>query len=302
MAITVDMLRLTGDPRAADELELSTWNAVLGAQNASGRWWTYNTPMDGDRTASAHHIVFQARAGTPELNCCSVNAPRGLGLLSEWAVMRADDGVAVNWYGPCRMRVAAPSGAPVTIEQETDYPLGGKVSIRVAPKRAEEFALRLRMPGWSPATRVTLNGRKIAEPEAGTWQIIERRWKRGDTVRLTFDMAPRLWVGERECEDRFSLYHGPVLLAYDPRFDEHDPRELPPLDLSGEPQDVPPPEIEPRPLLLKRWPAQGGGHVTLCDFAGAGAAGNTYVSWVRGRCPAPAPFSRENPLRAVPIR
>ena len=39
-------------------------NASLGAQHPSGRWWTYNTPMDGIREASAHTIVFQSRAGT----------------------------------------------------------------------------------------------------------------------------------------------------------------------------------------------------------------------------------------------
>ena len=68
-------------PAVADELELSTLNATLGAQTPSGRWWTYNTPMDGVRKASAHEIVFQAREGSPELNCCSVNGPRSLGML-----------------------------------------------------------------------------------------------------------------------------------------------------------------------------------------------------------------------------
>ncbi|MFQ6097929.1 MAG: beta-L-arabinofuranosidase domain-containing protein, partial [Armatimonadota bacterium] len=53
MALTVDMLRLTGDPAAADELELSTWNSTLGSQHPSGRWWTYDTPMDGVREVSA---------------------------------------------------------------------------------------------------------------------------------------------------------------------------------------------------------------------------------------------------------
>jgi hypothetical protein len=99
-AMTLDMLRLTGDSRAANELELSLYNAVLGAQSADGRWWTYNTPMDGVRRASAHDIVFQARPGAPELNCCSVNGPRGLGILSEWAVMVGERSVWVNYYGP----------------------------------------------------------------------------------------------------------------------------------------------------------------------------------------------------------
>ena len=65
IALTVDYLKLTGDPRAVDDVELATLNGGLGAQHVSGRWWTYNTPMDGVREASAHTIVFQARAGTP---------------------------------------------------------------------------------------------------------------------------------------------------------------------------------------------------------------------------------------------
>jgi len=49
MAVTVDVLRITGWATAADELELSLWNAVLGAQAPDGSWWTYNTPMGGHR-------------------------------------------------------------------------------------------------------------------------------------------------------------------------------------------------------------------------------------------------------------
>ena len=64
-ALSVEMLRLTGNPVVADELELSTLNSVLGLHSRSGRWVTYNTPMDGTRLASAHDIVFQARAGSP---------------------------------------------------------------------------------------------------------------------------------------------------------------------------------------------------------------------------------------------
>src|SRR4029079_6255926 len=93
MALSVDMLRLTGNPVVADELEWSAWNAALGAQHPSGRWWTYNTPMDCQRTASARAIVFQALAGSPELNCCSVNGPRSLCLLADWAVMYSADGI-----------------------------------------------------------------------------------------------------------------------------------------------------------------------------------------------------------------
>ena len=112
MALTVDELRLTAESRVADELELTLLNGGLGAQHPSGRWWTYSTPMDGSRESSAQSIVFQARAGTPELNCCSVNGPRILGSLSEWAVMGITNGggAQLAWrdamHGPAGRRHA----------------------------------------------------------------------------------------------------------------------------------------------------------------------------------------------------
>src|SRR6266436_3420122 len=157
MAITVDYLRLTGDPRASDDLELATLNGGLGAQHVSGRWWTYNTPMDGIREASAHTIVFQARAGTPELNCCSVNGPRALGLLSEWAVMSESDGIAVNYYGSSTFSLTLPSGTYLHLEQSTRYPVAGYIRLRVVPAAPERFTLRLRIPHWSRQTRVSIN-------------------------------------------------------------------------------------------------------------------------------------------------
>ena len=183
MALSVDQLRLTGEARVADELELATWNAVLGAQNADGRWWTYDTPMDGERRASAHDIVFQARAGSPELNCCSVNGPRGLGMLSEWAVMVGADGVTLNHYGPSTIAVPLASGRVVRLVQETSYPLDGRISLRVTPDLPASFALRLRIPGWSRMTTVALNGEPQDGAVPGTYLTLEREWRRGRSDR-----------------------------------------------------------------------------------------------------------------------
>jgi len=301
MAVTQDYLRMTGDSRAADELELSTWNAVLGAQNASGRWWTYNTPMDGERKASAHDIVFQARAGSPELNCCSVNGPRGIGILSEWAVMGGRDGIALNYYGPSEIVVRTPSGRRLRLTQETDYPVGGRVFLTVSPGAEERFTLRLRIPGWSQRTRVKMNGQLQAGAQPGTYLALDRIWRQGDTVEVMLDMGPWFWVGEKGSEGKVSVYHGPLLLAYDPRFDTHDPTKLPTLDTARPPNTRTPehPNTSPLPLLLLRFATEDGGGITLCDFASAGAAGNRYVSWLPARGLQPAPFSRGNPLRRV---
>ena len=304
MALTLDYLRVTGDALAADELELSTWNAVLGAQNATGRWWTYNTPMDGQRKASGQDIVFQARAGSPELNCCSVNGPRGLGILSEWAVMAAPDGMALNFYGPSVLTVPVRSGRKIQLTQDTDYPRSGRVRLTVSPEVEERFVLRLRIPGWSRHTKVTINGRIQDAPRPGGYLVLNRSWKQGDTVALDFDMSPRVWVGEREAAGKAALYRGPLLLAYDPRFDHDDPGHSPVVD----PARIRPLPLgwslgrgdgDPSPLEMLQVATTDGRWITLCDFASAGSGGNRYVSWLPVRNLQPIAFSRDNPLRST---
>lgn len=300
IAASVEMLRLTGDPRVADELELSTINSGVGFHSHSGRWVTYNTPMDGVRRASAHDIVFQAREGSSELNCCSVNGPRALGMISDWALMTGVDGLTLNWYGPGAMTANA-GGTPVTLTQDTDYPVEPVVVVAVAPKKAAEFTLRLRIPVWSDKTRVKINGEEEfpGAAEAGTYLCITRRWKRGDTVELRFDFRPHRWVGEKECRGTTSLYRGPVLLTYDRRFNDCDPDDVPALNAKGLRLN----RVEwtgsaPAPDLLVRARGAGGRQVTLCDFASAGEGGSPYRTWLTVRNAGRArAFHRTNPLR-----
>ena len=297
VALTIDMLRLSGDASVADELELSTYNGILGAQHPSGRWWTYNTPMDGVRRASAHDIVFQARPGSPELNCCSVNAPRGIGMLSEWAVMIAQDGVAVNYYGPGSITVSLPSGHPVTIAQETAYPMDGTVRMTLDLQEAEDFALRLRIPSWSMRTRLVVNGQEADPPSPGAYAILDRTWQPGDMLELALDLSPHFWVGERELEGRTSIYRGPILLTYDRYFNEMDPDDAPALDAEAVEGRLVPWEGRTKPWGLFQARARDGRDVLLCDYATAGATGTPYRSWLPVEGVSPAPFSRDNPKR-----
>ena len=288
MALSIDMLRLTGSAEVADEIELSTFNGLLGAQSPTGRWWTYDTPMDGTRKASGHDIVFQARAGSPELNCCSVNGPRGLGMLSDWALMRAADGaIVLNYYGPGSFEATLASEAPVRLTQETSYPVSEAVRIEVTLESPERFALRLRVPGWSRRTAVAVNGAPVQDVAPGGYVTIEREWAAGDVVELSFDMSPRLWVGEREAAGKVSVYRGPLLLAYDQRLNALDPHELPTLDAAAlASATIAPAEGlasgRREPLLLVKL-LVGGREVVLCDFASAGVGGNPYLTWLPWR-------------------
>jgi DUF1680 family protein len=290
------MLRLTGASVVADELELSTLNSVVGAHAQSGRWATYNTPMEGLRVASAQDIVFQARAGAPELNCCSVNAARGFGMIGDWALMRDADGLILNWYGPGTMTAPLPSGTAVRLTQETTYPRDGVVVLRVVPSRPEEFTLKVRIPAWSAATRVVLNGQEVAGARSGSYLAMPRTWQAGDTVEISLDTSLHYWAGEREVAGKTSIYRGPLLLTYDRRFNAMDPDELPALDARGLTGRIVAWDGWIAPYLLLEFPADDGQVVRLCDFGSAGEGGTPYRSWLPVRHVDPVPFSRAHPL------
>ncbi len=312
LALSAEMLKLTGDSTVADEIELTTLNSVLGMHSASGRWSTFTTPMDGARFASAHAIVFQARSGSPELNCCSVNSPRGLGLLSEWAVQAAEDTLTLNYYGPGAVRAALTAGR-VELVQETDYPISGRIRLRVNPDGPLAFALRLRVPVWSQEPHIHLNGRPQAGARPGSYLELRRAWQPGDCLEIALDFRPHFWAGERECAGLTSLYRGPLLLAYDQRYNPHLAAESPlgpiPDDCFKVSRDhLPVPVINAArledtplewkdwhpPLLLLRAATDQNQPVYLCDFASAGAAGTLYRSWLPvSRVGRPSPFRSE---------
>jgi DUF1680 family protein len=301
-AMTVEMLRLTGESRVADELELTLFNSIVGMHAATGRWATYDTPMDGVRRASAHSIVFQAREGTPELNCCSVNSARGFGLLSDWAVMQAEDGaVHLNYYGPGCMTLTLADGSPLTLVQETRYPFEADVTLTVSPGQPRRVALALRIPAWSRHTDVRINGAPVENVPAGSYCRIDRVWTPGDRVAIRFDFSLHGWIGHWECDGRTSLYRGPILLAYDRRYNAMDPEAIPAVN---------PRSLAPVPQSWTRWmppamlvavKAETGTELRLVDYGSAGEGGTPYASWLpHGTAPdrlpeyfAPSPSEHE---------
>jgi uncharacterized protein len=290
MALSVEALRLSGDSRAADALESATWNTVLGYEHPSGRWCTYDTPMNGKRAASAHAIVFQARPGTPELNCCSVNGPRGLSIISEWAVLGDGNDVYLNYYGPGTIEADFGPRGRWTIAQETAYPVEGRIRIQLNPPGPVESTVHVRIPAWSKQTRLAVNGADVAGVEAGRYCDLRRAWKPGDIVELTLDMKPRALRGDNHVNFDTSLFHGPLLLAFDQKHNAIEPADVPALDLQA--LELVPATCDDRfqPIVLYKARAVDGRDLYLTDYATAGAHGTFYRSWLPVNHAPLAPF------------
>lgn len=278
-ALTIDYYKLTKNSYAIDELEMTTLNALLGAQHPSGRWWTYDTPPEGLRVSAPNELSWQSRAGSPEFNCCMANSARGIGLLNEWTVYHDDGQIYLNYYGPGEFETQTPGGAPLVVRQETDYPRNGNIRIVLNPKAAETFPVAVRIPFWSSHTSISVNGQALETPRSGQYYVITKKWKANDTIELTLDMTPHYWAMEGAHAGQVSIYRGPILLAADKRFNADNAKLAYTLDLRN--LNLSPIKVDmyPVPTVALTLTDSSGNLVTLCDFATAGATGTYYTTY-----------------------
>ncbi len=210
MKLCAQMLRITGEPVWADELEISLYNALLGAMTPKGNWWSYWSPLNGQRVPSTFQQTDIA------LSCCVASGPRALLLTPRWAVMAAPEGPVINLYAPGTSTVALRDGTTVKIIQETDFPLGDRVALSISPTKKLHFPLRLRVPEWSKKTTITINDEPSVAGRPGTYAVLERDWSPGDHIAMTLDLRGRS-IAAPSGAPQLALMRGPIVLALDDR-------------------------------------------------------------------------------------
>jgi len=272
MHFCAHLLRLTGDPRYADAIETTAYNALLGAMTSDGSGFAKYSPLAGLRE-------FGEKQCGMELNCCEANGPRGMMLLPQVAVMMGPEGPAFNLYSEGAWDLQLPSGAALHVEARTDYPLSGLVDITLHPARPESFPVRLRIPAWSAQTSLSVNGSKIGDGHPGTYATVERRWKPGDRVRLQLDLRGRVMRVADGSRQYTAVVRGPLVLARDIRLGR-DVIDDPVTGFGDDGSVVPLDAVAAPPGIAMAFTA---GQVRLCDYASAGntwSPGSRYQVWM----------------------
>ena len=290
------VLRLTGDCTAAEAIETYVYNGLVGAMKPDGTGFSYVNLLDGVKTTNTG---WGWEFGGFRVTCCNLNGPMGLAYIPYVAVMRSAEGPVVNLYCGLDAKTETPSGAPLALSIDTDYPLGGHVRIAVSPAAPETFTLRLRIPAWSAETAVAVNGdaafsrvARETRPEgriptrAGAYLELRREWRPGDVVELGFDMRCRRVEGphgvNRAGDGRVAVMRGPVVLTREERFD---PRYDAPAAITADADGaiaarrVEPPT--PGVRLAIEVPTAAG-PILMTDYASAGNWGESRIrTWIR---------------------
>ena len=223
MKFCSQIMRLTGDPAPADEIEKYVYNGLLGAMKPTGDGFSYVNLLNGNKVVNYgwgwHFDDFY-------VTCCNLNGPMGLAYIPYVAVMTSEEGPIVNLYNAGEVNMNTRT-QPLQLTIDTDFPQTGHVVINVNPEKAENFTMKLRIPSWSQNTALSVNGEKV-EATPGTYAELNRKWNPGDRIEIDFDMTCRVInapLGSNRAGDNFqAVIRGPIVLArdenIDPNFDQ----------------------------------------------------------------------------------
>ncbi len=213
---------LHGESKYYDVLERTLYNGLISGVSLDGGGFFYPNPLES--------IGQHQRQPWFGCACCPSNICRFIPSLPGYVYAVHDKDVYVNLFmsNTSELKVG---GKKVTLEQTTEYPWNGDIRVAVTPKGKQEFALKIRIPGWVqgevvPSNLYTFTDNKElgyvvkvnGEPVQSTldkgYFTISRPWKKGDVVEVHFDMEPRTVKANSKVEadrGKIAVERGPIV-------------------------------------------------------------------------------------------
>ncbi len=227
------MFLLHGDAKYIDVLERVIYNGFLAGVGLTGDRFFYPNPLESDGKEK-FNMGYCDRAPWFGCSCCPVNDVRFMPEIASFIYATRGSDLFVNLFigGTAKIDLA---GTPVEVQQTTEYPWNGRVSLKLTKlgtdNVAHEFTLHVRIPGWArnqpvpsdlyryddalkPSVKIAVNGKRVNASPVQGFADISRKWKAGDTVSLDLDMPVRRVAAHPAVQadrDRFAVERGPLI-------------------------------------------------------------------------------------------
>ena len=213
---------LHGESKYYDVLERTLYNGLISGVSLDGGGFFYPNPLES--------IGQHQRQPWFGCACCPSNICRFIPSLPGYIYATKGSDVYVNLFMSNTSNLTV-NGKKVQLSQETRYPWNGDIAISVDNNKAGQWTMKVRVPGWvrnqvvpsnlyeySDGKRlsycISVNGEKVEGELQNGYFCIDRKWKKGDVVRVHFDMEPRTVKANYKVEadrGRISVERGPIV-------------------------------------------------------------------------------------------
>ena len=235
------MFLMSADAKYVDVAEVSLYNNILAGVNLKGDKFFYVNPLQANKYKAFNH-GNAGRSPWFGTACCPSNLARLIPQISGMVYSTTDDNIYCSFYVGTSADVAL-KGGKVKLQQKTDYPFDGKISIAVEPNdKSEKFTLWVRIPSWLNDRFVpgelysyadgkqvnyvlTVNGEQVESEAVKGFVPISRKWRKGDVVELDLPMSVRYSKAIEKVEadrNRICVTRGPVVFCAEEVDNNHD--------------------------------------------------------------------------------
>ncbi|MDR0792263.1 MAG: glycoside hydrolase family 127 protein, partial [Chitinophagaceae bacterium] len=216
------MFLLHGDAKYIDVLERTLYNGLLSGVSLSGNRFFYPNPLAS--------IGQHWRSAWFACACCITNIARFMPSMPGYIYGQNGNRLYINLFVADKATFQLPAGK-VTLEQQTNYPWNGAVSIKINPEHAGKFALHIRIPGWARGSVlpsdlyrfadakeekiiIKINGQEVNYTLDKGYAVFDRKWKAGDKIEMELPMDIEKVLANKKVtlnDGSFALQRGPLV-------------------------------------------------------------------------------------------
>ena len=182
--LSFKLFKLTGEEKYIDEIERTLYNSLLTAYNQDGTWCLRRMRMSHIHIPAMNHFLLNHQ-------CCTDNLPRGLFQAAKGVLTKRGDKVYLSLFSEGEGNVILSSGQKAHIEIIGDFLKKGNIKVVLSLEEPEKFGFLIRMPQWSSQTTIKVNGDRIRGHVHDNWMTVNRLWKEGDQLEISFKLNVR---------------------------------------------------------------------------------------------------------------
>ena len=200
------LLSFTGNIKYLDQIETAIYNHLLAAENPQTGCVSYYTPLMG------------AKPYTCNITCCQSSVPRGISMLPFFTFGNINGVPTLMMYEPATYAENINTSDNKSIRLSLDvagiFPESGNAVITVNTSQTGSFPIALSIPLWCNSFTANIGG-KLYKAGSDRRVLINRTWKAGDKIKVTFQMPIQLLSGGKSYPGQHAFKRGPQVLAMD---------------------------------------------------------------------------------------